>query len=149
MAVHREMVVANLKIFWRKITDQNVLFLTRKVHTYEEKKSFDRKIRCIHNLEINEYSTTKTIIVVYSSADSCRNAHIYTHLPYHNDSIIETDARRKRQEDFFNNILPLNLLQGSKGLFKGLHVRGCWRPNINFIFLPHCYDRHVVSFLFS
>ena len=36
--------------------------------------------------------------------------YIYTHLPYHNDSIIETDARRKRQEDFFNNILPLNLL---------------------------------------
>ena len=23
------------------------------------------------------------------------------------------------------------------------------RPNINFIFWPHCYDRHVVSFLFS
>ena len=34
-------------------------------------------------------------------------------------------------------------------MFKGLHVRGCWRPNINFIFWPHCYDRHVVSFLFS
>ena len=28
-------------------------------------------------------------------------------------------------------------------------MRGCWRPNINFIFWPHCYDRHVVSFLFS
>ena len=27
--------------------------------------------------------------------------------------------------------------------------RGCWRSNINFIFWPHCYDRHVVSFLFS
>ena len=37
----------------------------------------------------------------------------------------------------------------SKGLFKGLPWRGCWRPNINFIFWPHCYDRHVVSFLFS
>ena len=45
--------------------------------------------------------------------------------------------------------IPFTLLQGSKGLFKGLHVRGCWRPNINFIFWPHCYDRHVVSFLFS
>ena len=33
---------------------------------------------------------------------------------------------------------PLTLLQG-------LRVRGCWRPNINFIFWPHCYDRHVVS----
>ena len=28
-------------------------------------------------------------------------------------------------------------------------MRGCWRPNINFIFWSHCYDRHVVSFLFS
>ena len=28
------------------------------------------------------------------------------------------DAWRKTQEDFFNIILPLNLLQGSKGLFK-------------------------------
>ena len=24
-------------------------------------------------------------------------------------------------------------------------MRWCWRPNINFIFWPHCYDRHVVS----
>ena len=30
-----------------------------------------------------------------------------------------------------------------------MHVRGCWRLNVNFIFWPHCYDRHVVSFLFS
>ena len=45
--------------------------------------------------------------------------------------------------------LPLSLLQGSKGVVQGLHVRGWWRPNINFIFWPHCYDRHVVSFLFS
>ena len=28
-------------------------------------------------------------------------------------------------------------------------MRGCWRLNINFIFWPHCYDLHVVSFLFS
>ena len=28
-------------------------------------------------------------------------------------------------------------------------MRGCWGPNINFIFWPHCYDRHVVSLLFS
>ena len=45
--------------------------------------------------------------------------------------------------------LPLNLLQGFERVVQGLHVRGCWRPNINFIFWPHCYDRHVVSFLFS
>ena len=29
------------------------------------------------------------------------------------------DAGRTAQEDSFNNILPLTLLQGSKGLFKG------------------------------
>ena len=44
---------------------------------------------------------------------------------------------------------PLTLLQGFKSVTQSLHVRGCWRPNINFIFWPHCYDRHVVSFLFS
>ena len=44
---------------------------------------------------------------------------------------------------------PLILLQGFERVVEGLHVRGCWRPNINFIFWPHCYDRHVVSFLFS
>ena len=41
---------------------------------------------------------------------------------------------------------PLTLLQGFERVVEGLHVRGCWRPNINFIFWPHCYDRHVVSF---
>ena len=43
---------------------------------------------------------------------------------------------------------PLTLLQGFERVFEGLHVRGYWRPNINFIFWPHCYDRHV-SLLFS
>ena len=71
---------------------------------------------------------------------------LYTHLPYHNDSIIvKTDTHRKTheerkqeettQEDFFNNIyLPLTLLQGFGRVVQGLHVSGCWRPNINFIF---------------
>ena len=59
------------------------------------------------------------------------------------------DAGRKTQEDFFNNILSLTLLQGFERVVEGLHVRGCRRPNINFLFWPHCYDRHVVSFLFS
>ena len=40
---------------------------------------------------------------------------------------------------------PLTLLQGFERVVEGLHMRGCWRPNINFIFWPHCYDRHVVS----
>ena len=49
------------------------------------------------------------------------------------------------QEDFFTNIHLSILLQGFERVVQGLHVRGCWRPNINFIFWPHCYDRHVVS----
>ena len=44
---------------------------------------------------------------------------------------------------------PLTLLQGFERVVEGLHVRGCWRSNVNFIFWPHCYDRHVVSLLFS
>ena len=40
---------------------------------------------------------------------------------------------------------PLTLLQGFERVVEGLHVRGCWRPNVNFIFWPHCYDRHIVS----
>ena len=56
----------------------------------------------------------------------------------------------RRKKTFLEKYIYLSLYcKGSKGLFKGLHVRGCWRPNINFIFWPHCYDRHVVSFLFS
>ena len=82
---------------------------------------------------------------------------LYSHLHHHSGSqrhnIKDRRMNKRRmiktQEDFFTNILPLTLLQGLKGLFKGLHVRGCWRPNVNFIFWPHCYDRHVVSLLFS
>ena len=42
-------------------------------------------------------------------------------MQHHNDTIITTDARRRKaQEDFFNKILPLALfVKGSKGLFKG------------------------------
>ena len=38
------------------------------------------------------------------------------------------DARRKTQEDFFSNILPLTLLQGFE---RGFTVRGSRRPNMN------------------
>ena len=41
------------------------------------------------------------------------------------------DAGRKTQENFFNNILPLTLLQGFERVVQGLHVRGSWRSNIN------------------
>ena len=68
----------------------------------------------------------------------------------HNDTTTRTDAWKITQEDFFTIIFTSHFIcKGSKGLFKILHVRWCWRPNINFIFWPHCYDRHVVSFLFS
>ena len=45
------------------------------------------------------------------------------------------DAWRKTQEDIFNNILPLTLLQGFERVVQVLHVRGSWRPNINCNFL--------------
>ena len=85
---------------------------------------------------------------------------IYTFIQHHNDTIIKTHEGRKTQEELrcrkedawrllFKYIYLSLYCKGLKGLFKGLHVRGCWRPNVNFIFWPHCYDRHVVSFLFS
>ena len=65
------------------------------------------------------------------------------------------DARRIKMQEGRHKKTSLQIFylslycKGLKVLFKGLHVRGCWRPNVNFIFWPHCYDRHVVSFLFS
>ena len=73
--------------------------------------------------------------------------HIYILDKYwHNDKRRIKDARRKTQEDFFTIIFTSHFICKSS---KGLHVRGCRRPNANFIFWPHCYDRHVVSLLFS
>ena len=69
------------------------------------------------------------------------------------DTVIKMHDRKRNDKDAGRlpyKYIHLSLYcKGSKGLFKGLHVRGCWRPNINFIFWPHCYDHHVVSFLFS
>ena len=64
------------------------------------------------------------------------------------DAVIK-DAGRKTQEDFFTIIFTSQFIVRFERVVQGLHVRGCWRTNINFIFWPHCYDRHVVSFLFS
>ena len=69
-------------------------------------------------------------------------------MQHYNDSTIKTQEGRRRKTSL-TTYLPLTLLQGFESVVQGLHVRGCWRPNINFIFWPHCYDRHVVSFLFS
>ena len=79
---------------------------------------------------------------------------LYSHLQHHNDTIIkQTQGQRRRKEDarrlFLEIYLPLCLLQGFERVVQGFHLRGCWWPNINFIFWPHCYDRHVVPFLFS
>ena len=60
---------------------------------------------------------------------------LYSHLQHHNDTITKTDARRKTQKDFFNNILLLTLLQGFERVVQGLHLRGSWRSNINCNFL--------------
>ena len=45
--------------------------------------------------------------------------------------MIKTQWQRQTQEDFFNNILPLTLLQGFEKVVWGFTVRGSWRPNIN------------------
>ena len=68
------------------------------------------------------------------------------------DTYRRNDNRRSnkgRKKTSLEKYSPLTLLQGFERVVEGLHVRGCWRPNVNFIFWPHCYDRHVVSFLFS
>ena len=101
-------------------------------------------------------STTNVIfsycyIVTY--VDS--HLHICTYICriIHNDTTINMHEGKRRNEGRMKASLekysPLTLLQGFERVVQGLHVRGCWRPNINFIFWPHCYDRHVVSFLFS
>ena len=58
-------------------------------------------------------------------------------------------TKKGRKKTSLATYSPVTLLQGFERVVEGLHVRGCWRPNINFIFWPHCYDRHVVSLLFS
>ena len=62
----------------------------------------------------------------------------------HHDTISKTDARIKdavtkmqegrHRKTSLEKYSPLTLLQGFERVVQGLHVRGCWRPNINFIF---------------
>ena len=56
--------------------------------------------------------------------------------------------KERRMKTSLEIYLPLLYCKGSKGLLKGCmwEDAGDWT---NFIFWPHCYDRHVVSFLFS
>ena len=55
--------------------------------------------------------------------------------------------KKGRRKTSLQLYLPLTLLQGFERVVQGLHVRGCWRPNINFIFWPHCYDPSRCVFL--
>ena len=68
------------------------------------------------------------------------------------DAIIN-DARRKTHEVRRKTSLPIFYLslycKGSKGLFKGCVWEGAGNRTWTVISWPHCYDRHVVSFLFS
>ena len=74
--------------------------------------------------------------------------HTYTYICWiHTDTMIN-DALRKTQEwrtqegrhkkTSLEKYIPLTL-------FVRFACERCWRPNINIIFWPHCYDRHVVS----
>ena len=63
-------------------------------------------------------------------------SHIHVHAGYIltqwiTDARNDKDARRKTQEDFFNNILPLTLFVRVQKVIQGLRVRGSWRPNRN------------------
>ena len=92
--------------------------------------------------------------VLYSHIRIYAYIHIYMFMQHHNDIIITThavinDARRKGQEDFFNNNIYLSFYcKGSKGLFQGCMWEGAGDRTWTVISWPHCYDRHVVSFLF-
>ena len=76
---------------------------------------------------------------------------LYSHLQHHNDTtIIKTDAHRKTHEDFFNNILPLNLLQGFERFVQGFACERVLETKHKLhILTSTTYDSHVVSFLFS
>ena len=80
------------------------------------------------------------ILIKYKETNvrmSKSNIVLYSHVPYHNDSIIvKTDAHRKTHEErkqegkrrktSLTIYLPLTLLQGFERVVQGLHVRGCW-----------------------
>ena len=72
---------------------------------------------------------------------------LYSHLHHHSASqrhnikdrrmnkrhMIKTQEGR-RTNTSLEKYSPLKLLQGFERVVQGLHVRGCWRLNINFIF---------------
>ena len=74
---------------------------------------------------------------------------LYSHLHHHSASqrhnikdrrmntrrMIKTQEGRHKKTSL-EKYSPLTLLQGFNRVVQGLHLRGCWRPNINFIFWP-------------
>ena len=59
-------------------------------------------------------------------------------MQHHNDTTIKTQEGRthegRHKKTFLEKYSPLTLLQEFERVVQGLHVRGCRRPNINFIF---------------
>ena len=51
-----------------------------------------------------------------------------------NDAVTIKMQEGRRKKTSLEKYSPLTLLQGFERVVEGLHVRGCWRPNINFIF---------------
>ena len=90
-------------------------------------------------------------IYIYMCVYSLYVAYIYILDTYRrNDNRRKNKGRRKEDTGrLLYNIFTSLFIARFERVVQGLHVRGCWRPNINFIFWPHCYDRQVVSFLFS
>ena len=67
---------------------------------------------------------------------------LYSHVPYHNDTII------KMQEDFFIKIFTSHFIcKGTKGYSKFACERELERPNITEIFWPQTYGRQRCVFL--
>ena len=115
-------------------------------------------------LSITLFPRQKTQILHYDPRKNIQYSTLLLHCHLHHHSasqrhnikdrrmnkrrMIKTQEGRHRKTSW-QIYLPLALLQGFERVVQSLHVRGCWRPNINFIFWPHCYDRHVEAFLFS
>ena len=94
--------------------------------------------------------------VILSSADSCRNIHIYILDTYRrddkdaviNDAPRKTQWQRQTQEDFFIKYFTSHFIwKVSKRVTQSLCVRGSWRPNITEIFWPQSYGRQRCVFL--
>ena len=67
----------------------------------------------------------------------------------HTDAMINrhTQWTRHRKSSLTKCLLLTLFVRVRKGLIKGLHVRGSWRPNITEIFWPQSYGRQRCVFL--